>query len=182
MRYLVLAMWLGGSVAGCGGSASSGGSGGSGSGGGSGAGATANKDPHVQHNLEMLNMYRAQNGAGALVLDDELSTFSIDAAMAFESSGTAHGYFNAESSSGAIWKDGFCSDAGENQAPGSDWNIGSDEDGAIDTILKEMMDEAPNGGHYKNIVNPKFTRLGVGLVVTSSGGLWFSNDFSASCS
>jgi uncharacterized protein YkwD len=178
MRYFVLAMWAMGAF-GCGGTGDS--SGGGGSGGGSASGAVANQSPHVQHNLATLNMYRAQNGVAALTLDDDLTAFSIKAAQQFESSGTAHEYFMQQAQSMAIWNEGFCSGAGENQAPGSDWNIGSDEDATIDSILGAMMSEGPGGGHHDNIVNSAFTRVGVGLVVTSSGGLWFSNDFSNAC-
>ena len=123
MRNLVFVLSVLG-VCGCGGASAGGGNGAAG-GSGNSSGAAANQDPHVQHNLAMLNMYRAQNGAAALTLDDDLTAFSIKAAQAFEASGTAHGYFMQEGSSGALWKDGFCSGAGENQAPGSGWNIGS---------------------------------------------------------
>jgi uncharacterized protein YkwD len=174
MRYLVLAIWATG-IVGCGGLGTSS------SGGGSAAGAAANRDPHVQHNLQTLNMYRSQNGVAPLALDDQLTAFSIEAAKQFQSSGTAHGYFIQQAKTMAIWSQGFCSGAGENQAPGSDWNIGSDEDAAVDSILAAMMAEGPGGGHHDNIVNSAFTRVGVGLVVTSSGGLWFSNDFSNAC-
>lgn len=183
MRNLVLAIWAMG-LAGCGGlstSSNGGGGGGSGSGLDPAPGAAANQTAPVQHNLAALNMYRAQSGVGPLTLDDELSAFSIEAAKQFQSSGTAHGYFMQQAKSMAIWNDGFCSGAGENQAPGSDWNIGSDEDGTVDAILAAMMAEGPGGGHHDNIVNPAFTRVGIGLVVTSSGGLWFSNDFSNAC-
>ena len=97
-----------------------------------------------------------------------------------EASGQAHGYFMAQASSGAIWKQGFCSGAAENQAPG--WPINNDEDATIDAILKAMMDEGPGGGHHDNILAASSTRVGVGLVRRrSSRQLWFTNDFSGAC-
>jgi uncharacterized protein YkwD len=166
------------STGGNGGGGSGGTTGGGGSGGGGSSGATG--DAHVQHNLATLNMYRAQNGASALVLDDQLSMFSTTASMQLESTGQAHGYFAQQANSGAIWNEGFCSGAAENQAPG--WPVDGDEDATIDAILKAMMDEGPGGGHHDNIVNPQETRVGIGLVVDGQGQLWFTNDFSGPCS
>ncbi|HXU72195.1 MAG TPA: CAP domain-containing protein [Polyangia bacterium] len=156
-----------------------GGSGGGGSGGGGGGG-SSNADAHVQHNVDVLNMYRAQAGAAPLVLDDQLSTFSTTASNMLESTGQAHGYFMAQIASMDLWNQGFCGSAAENQAPG--WPInGGDEDATIDAILKAMMDEGPGGGHHDNILASSSTRVGVGLVVDAQQQLWFTNDFSGPC-
>ena len=160
-----------------GGGSGGGGAGGSGGAGGGGGGTAA--DAHAQHNLDTLNMYRAQAGVGALAIDAQLSTFSTTASMMLESSGQAHGYFAAQANSGAIWSQGFCSSAAENQAPG--WPINGDEDATIDAILKAMMDEGPGGGHHDNILAASSTRVGIGLVVDAQGALWFTNDFSGRC-
>ena len=161
---------------GSGGGGSGGGS--AGGGGGGGGGGTA-ADPHAQHNLDTLNMYRAQNGVAPLSYDAELSMFSTTASNQLEATGQAHGYFVQQSSSGALWSQGFCSTAAENQAPG--WPVNGDEDATIDAILKAMMDEGPGGGHHDNILAASSTRVGVGLVVDAQQQLWFTNDFSASC-
>jgi uncharacterized protein YkwD len=160
------------------GSGSGGGGGSSGSGGG-GGGVNTNTDAHIQHNLDTLNMYRAQHGADPLVLDDALSAFSATAAEKFLESNMAHGYFMQQGSSGAIWTQGFCNSAAENQAPG--WPTTNGLDDTIDKILKAMMDEGPGGGHYENIIAPSSTRVGVGLVLNDQQELWFSNDFSGAC-
>jgi len=133
----------------------------------------------VQHNLQTLNMYRAQNGAPALVLDDQLSLFSTTASQMLEATGQAHGYFIQQSSSGALWSQGFCNSAAENQAPG--WPVNGDEDATIDAILKAMMDEGPGGGHHDNILAASSTRVGMGLIVDAQQQLWFTNDFSGAC-
>jgi hypothetical protein len=158
-----------------------GGSGGGGAGGsgGSGGGGGGMLDAHVQHNLDTLNMYRAQAGVGALVVDAQLSAFSTTASMMLESTGQAHGYFAAQANSGALWQQGFCSSAAENQAPG--WAVNGNEDATIDAILKAMMDEGPGGGHHDNILASQSTRVGVGLIVDAQQQLWFTNDFSGRC-
>jgi uncharacterized protein YkwD len=155
------------------------GSGGGGNGGSGGGGATVPADANMLHNLDVLNMYRAQNGAPALALDDHLSAFSTTAAEQLEATGQAHGYFMQQGSSGALWKQGFCGSAAENQAPG--WDTHGNIDATVDAILKAMMDEGPGGGHHDNIVNPALARVGVGLVVDAQDRLWFSNDFSGPC-
>jgi hypothetical protein len=44
-------------------------------------------------------------------------------------------------------------------------------------MLKMMMDEGPGGGHYDNMMNPRFRRVGIGLF-DSGGKLYMTNDFS----
>ncbi len=55
--------------------------------------------------------------------------------------------------------------------------LDSGESASIDAILASMYAEGPGGGHHDNMVDPKSTRLGVGLVV-AGGSLSFTNDFS----
>jgi hypothetical protein len=146
--------------------------------GGETLGAAINATEPAMHCLATLNMYRAQLGAPAAQLDDSLSTFSMKASQALASGGPEHGYFNAAGS--ALWSQGFCNSAAENQAPG--WAINNgDEDATIDAMLAQMMAEGPTGGHYVNIVAPQNVRAGVGLVVDANSRLWLTNDFSASC-
>jgi uncharacterized protein YkwD len=177
MRHLVLALALGAS--GCFLTPQNGGGGGGGAAGGGGSGTGGTADQHQQHNLDTLNMYRAVAGVGPLTIDDRLNDFSTAAAMDLEATGQAHRYFMQAGSSGAIWQDGFCNSAAENQAPG--WPINGDEDAVIDAILKAMMDEGPGGGHHDNILAASSTRVGIGLVVDAQNHLWFSNDFSGAC-
>jgi hypothetical protein len=141
-------------------------------------GASANATESAMHCLATLNMYRAQNNVAPATLDDSLSTFSMKASQALAAGGPDHGYFNAAGS--ALWSEGFCVQAAENQAPG--WAVTKgDEDATIDAILAAMMAEGPNGAHRINIVNPYNVRVGVGLVLDGSSRLWFTNDFSAAC-
>jgi len=163
------------------------GSGGGGSGGGGGGAAGSGGgggplDAHVQHNLDVLNMYRAQAGVGPLVVDDQLSMFSTTASNMLEATGQAHAYFMQQGQSGALWSQGFCTSAAENQAPA--WplsSFGGSLDATVDAILKAMMDEGPGGGHHDNILAASSVRVGVGLVIDAQQQLWFTNDFSGAC-
>jgi uncharacterized protein YkwD len=157
----------------------SGGGGSGGSGGAGGGGGAASADAQVQHNLDALNAYRAQGGVAPLTLDAQLSMFSTTASNMLEATGQAHGYFQSQGNSGALWTEGFCSSAAENQAPG--WPLNGDENATIDAILKAMMDEGPTGGHHINIMAASSTRVGIGLVVDTQQQLWFTNDFSGPC-
>jgi len=124
----------------------------------------------------VLNGHRSQSGVAPLVLDAQLSTFAIAASRALADGGAPHGYFSSQGSQ--LFKVGFCGLASENQAPG--WPAGSDVNATITSALKAMMDEGPGGGHHDNIVDPRATRVGVGIVVQSNR-LYFTNDFSGNC-
>jgi uncharacterized protein YkwD len=169
----------GGTTSGGSGGTTAGTTGGGTTGGTTGGGTTGtSSDPFVQHNLEVLNMYRAANNAPALVLSDALNTFAATGSQQLAAGGPAHGHFQQAITDHTLFSSGFCSGAGENQAPG--WAINNDENKTIDAILKSMMDEGPGGGHHDNIVNPQFRLVGVGLLV-QGGGLYFTNDFSNAC-
>lgn len=187
MRFLAFALALAIGAGGCLGAVGPGGSGGGGSGGGgSGGGAGGGggtggtvADAHQQHCVDQLNMYRAQAGVAPLQFDAQLSTFSMTASMDLAATGQPHAYFQQEGQSGAIWNDGFCNSAAENQAPG--WDASGGVDATVDSILQAMMAEGPGGGHHDNILAPSSSRVGVGLYVDAQQRLWFTNDFSASC-
>jgi hypothetical protein len=40
-----------------------------------------------------------------------------------------------------------------------------------------MMAEGPGGGHHDAIVNPSYTRVGIGIIVDSQGQTWLTEDF-----
>jgi len=166
---LTLAFGIGIGLAGCGGSA-----GGNGNGGGGSGGASASSDA-VQHNLDALNAYRKDAGSPPLVLSDALNDFATVGSQQLADGGQPHAHFGSTN----VFDHGFCSGAGENQAPG--WGIDhGDTNATIDGILKAMMDEGPGGGHHDNILNPKYALVGIGLIVRDDG-LWFTNDFSNAC-
>jgi hypothetical protein len=124
--------------------------------------------------LEELNRYRTDSGAPPLRLDGNLSAFAVKASEEFRNNRQPHGYFQS-AFTGGKFPVGFCNAGGENQAM---W--GGDIKTAIKGILRAMMDEGPGGGHHDNIINPEFSRVGIGIVV-EGGNIFFTNDFSGPC-
>lgn len=138
-------------------------------------------DAHMQHNLAMVNKYRKAHGRRPLVLAHRLSDFAKAGSRELMRDHVPHAHFMAAAKSGAIWNDGFRTSAGENQGDPHGWPV-APEDTQIDQILAAMMAEGPGKGeahgHYENLMNPKFTRLGVGLIEDAHGKLYLTNDFS----
>jgi hypothetical protein len=178
----------GGSSSGGGsGSGSSGGSSGGGSG-GAADGGTSPFDQFQQHNLDVINMYRAMGGVPPLTLDTQLSAFALAGSQELSMDHLPHQHFIDASNSGTLWTSGFVSQAGENQGDPNGWPMAStdpttNEMEQIDQIIKAMYDEGPGTGeahgHYNNIMNVSgnYTRLGVGLLEVN-GMLYLTNDFS----
>jgi uncharacterized protein YkwD len=133
----------------------------------------ASQQAHIQHCLDQLNAYRAQAGAPALTLDDDLNAFALAGSQELMQDHSAHAHFKADSSQ--LFALGFHS-LGENQGDPNGW-MPMDEDAAIDSILSAMMAEGPGGGHHDNILSTGFSVTGVGLIEDPSGRLYFTNDF-----
>ena len=66
----------------------------------------------MQHNLDVLNLYRSQNGARPLVFSAALNQFASVGSQQLQASGMAHGHFMAAIADQSIWSSGFCSGAG----------------------------------------------------------------------
>ncbi len=154
----------------CGGGLGSDGGGGDGGGGGGGpcpgavglGGAT-----NEEHNLLVLNAYRACAGVAPLTMDAVLSAYALIGAQEYAAGGPAHGHFLSTPCP-------YPTACAENQG----WSYGQPTDFAeIDVILAGMWAEGPGGGHYDNMVNPAWTIVGVGIVARSDGTLFLTNDF-----
>jgi uncharacterized protein YkwD len=135
-------------------------------------------DPLVRYNVEQVNAYRSKKGLPALLYDAKISAFARDGSERLGRDHTAHAHFAANAKGATC----FGSRAAENQGdPGGVPPLDSDakKNGRqqIDIMLKLMMDEGPGGGHYDNMMNPKFRRIGIGLVY-SGERLYLTNDFS----
>lgn len=111
------------------------------------------------------------------MLSERLSDFALDGSRELAAGGGAHEHFNSAILDETIWKDGFCVHAAENQAP--NWSF-SDEDAILDQILATMMAEGLGGSHHDVMLDRRYSRVGIGLVV-DGGKLWLTNDFSQSC-
>jgi hypothetical protein len=139
-----------------------------------------------RHNLSVVNTYRKTKGLVALKLSPGLSTFSHAGSVQLSHDHSPHAHFIAAGSS-LFTKDGFKSEAGENQGDPHGWpvlvqgDVTKNRDAQIDAIQKAMFDEGPgkgeSHGHYENMMNAKFRRIGIGLVDVS-GELYLTNDFS----
>jgi uncharacterized protein YkwD len=136
-------------------------------------------DPLVKYNVDLVNAYRAKVGAPPLLYDARISAFALDGSKQLSSDHTAHAHFAANIAGSPP---GFGSRSAENQGDPNgvpalaDTHLASGKK-QIATLLKIMWDEGPGGGHYDNIVNPKYRRLGVGLYYAGES-LYLTNDFS----
>jgi uncharacterized protein YkwD len=132
-------------------------------------------------NLARVNAFRSQAGLAPVTLDPTLSSFARAGSAQLMSDHAPHGHFRAAGDS--MWKQGFTGGAAENQGSPTGWPRASadptqNEQRQIDQILASMMGEGPNGGHYRNMMNPKAKRVGIGLIEDSGGKLYLTNDFS----
>ena len=57
---------------------------------------------------------------------------------------------------------------------------GRDGRGSVRWIHRVYMSEGPGGGHYENVVNPGWDRVGVGIV-KDGGAYWETEDFVQTC-
>ena len=157
-----------------------GGTGGTGGGGGGGGGVTT---ADQQYNLDRLNYYRGLAGVPPLVLDSQLTTFATAGSAELMADHTPHKHFNDAATLGTLFTvDGFSGSAGENQGDPNGWPPAGSVQAQIDQILAAMWGEGPVSGsahgHYTNMVNAAFTRVGVGLLQDAGGRLYFTNDLS----
>lgn len=143
-------------------------------------------DNFQHHNLDVINKYRAGMGIAALTLDKDLCTFALAGSTELSSNHSPHQHFIDAGNSGTLWTSGFKTTAGENQGDPNGWPILNgdptlNEMDQIDAIQLAMYNEGPGTGeahgHYMNMMNSAFTRLGVGLLEVS-GHLYLTNDFS----
>jgi uncharacterized protein YkwD len=136
-------------------------------------GGTVDKSDYAAYNLELLNEYRTRAGVPPLVMDDELAAFATRGTAELMSDHLCHQHFKASD----VFSHGFRGSAGENQGDPRGWSP-QPARSAIEQILLAMYNEGPGGGHYENMMNPRFRRVGVGLLQDGSGRLYLTNDFS----
>jgi hypothetical protein len=138
-----------------------------------------------RHNLATINAYRARKGLVALKLSAALCSFAHAGSVQLSHDHSPHAHFIAAGSS--LFNRGFKLSAGENQGDPHGWpvlvanDVTKNRNAQIDDIQRAMFAEGPGAGHahghYMNMMNPKFRRVGVGLVDVG-GKLYLTNDFS----
>lgn len=138
-------------------------------------------DPLVRYNVEQINRYRGTKSLGPVLYDAKISSFAKQGSERLSRDHTPHAHFAANATD-VTPPPGFGSRSAENQGdpagvPSLDQDATKNGKKQIDIMLKLMMDEGPGGGHYDNMMNPRFRRVGIGLVY-SGGRLYMTNDFS----
>jgi uncharacterized protein YkwD len=119
----------------------------------------------AQYNLARVNAYRTQAGLPALTIDPALSAFAEAGSQQLSMDHQPHGHFREQGQgdpNGVYQLD-----------PDPTKNLQKQ----IDQMLQLMIGEGPGGGHYDNIMNPAFRRIGIGLL-SQNGQLYMTNDFS----
>jgi hypothetical protein len=135
-------------------------------------------DGLIRYNVERVNAYRSQKGLAPLLYDAKISSFALRGSEQLSHDHTPHAHFAA----GTKDVPGFGSMAAENQGdpsgvPPFESDRVKNGQKQIDTMLQLMMDEGPGGGHYDNMMNARFRRIGIGLHY-AVGKLYLTNDFS----
>jgi uncharacterized protein YkwD len=147
-------------------------------------------DPFQEYNLQLVNMYRATLHVAPLTLDSSLCVFALAGSVELSMDHTPHEHFLTAESNGTLWMTAggpFRTEAAENQGNPAGWpvldasNPTMNEMDQIAQIQQAMFDEGPGSGeahgHYTNMMNADYTRLGVGLLEVDSS-LYLTNDFS----
>jgi uncharacterized protein YkwD len=131
-------------------------------------------DPLVRYNVARLNRYRADANVPELLYDAKISSFAHEGSRELSQDHVPHAHFEARVQKAP----GFGSHSAENQGDpnGVPPQIGSGK-AQIEAMLQRMMAEGPGGGHHDNIVNPRYRRVGIGILLVD-GALYLTNDFS----
>jgi uncharacterized protein YkwD len=138
-------------------------------------------DQFQQHNLASINQYRATKGLAPLVLDLALSTFALAGSDELSKDYMPHQHFINAANDGSLWASGFRGSAAENQGYANSGGPVESELEQVDDIQLGFFNEGPGDGeahgHYMNMMNASFTRVGVGLLMVGDR-LFLTNDFS----
>jgi hypothetical protein len=131
-------------------------------------------DALVRYNLARLNLYRAHAKLQPLLYDAKISAFAEEGSRELSRDHVPHAHFEAHVQKAP----GFGSHSAENQGDpnGVPPQVGNGK-AQIEAMLQMMMAEGPGGGHHDNIVNPRYRRVGIGIVLVG-GALYLTNDFS----
>jgi uncharacterized protein YkwD len=130
------------------------------------------------HNLTMLNSYRAKAGAPLLRVDATIGAFAYAGSQELMQD---HKYHKHDTDAGSpYWE---CQ--GDNNGwPIVGWPNSPNLNATVDQVLASMMAEPlpppanPGYNHHSIIIDPKHTKVGVGLVVDYKNGvLYLTNDF-----
>jgi hypothetical protein len=122
-------------------------------------GSTANPAAMENDFVSRINALRASKGLGALQVDAELTGIARSWSAKMAQAGTISHNPNFAGQVHANWVK-----LGENVGVGPD----------VPSLFQAFVN-SPH--HYENLVDPAFTRVGVGVVVTSNGTLYTAHQF-----
>ena len=124
----------------------------------------------LQRCVDGINMYRAMVGAPPLTRDATIETFAAEGAEADAMSGRPHGHFISTGGGGGLAY-------AENEIPGWPLAMFGTIGDIMDTGSADMWAEGPGGGHYDNMRNTRYTRVGCGVYTNSRGEVWVTQDY-----
>jgi uncharacterized protein YkwD len=119
------------------------------------------------HVLAYINGMRSLHGVGLLERDDALTAFAQEGSEQVARDHRGHGHL--------VDRRDDCPGCGENQSDARGWRPGPLAR-QLDEVLELMMAEGPGGGHHDNLLDPRWTRLGVG-VANPGGEMYLTIDF-----
>jgi uncharacterized protein YkwD len=119
------------------------------------------------HALMYVNGMRSLNGVGLVELDDALTAFAQEGSEQLARDHKPHGHIEARRDD--------CRSCSENQGDPNGWRAGP-VDKQIDEIIAGFMAEGPGGGHHDNMLDRRWSRLGVGIA-NAGETMYFTIDF-----
>lgn len=155
----LVALWVAGSLAGCGGGSQA------------GSGGASNSGQYAQARqacVDAINHYRSTLGLKPYARWSSAETCADGQAKSDSQSGTDHGAFTSGNACGAI---------AENECP--NWpSVGS----IVADCLQRMWNEGPGSnfeahGHYIIMSSTRYSRVACGFYVTPQGSVWAVQDF-----
>jgi uncharacterized protein YkwD len=123
-----------------------------------------------QHCVDVINGYRSSIGKPALARSADLEACAAEGAL-YDSQHPSppHAHFRSTGGCGGTAY-------GENEIPGWPLNMYGSIMATIDEGTAMMWGEGPGGGHYENITGD-YTRVGCGIYVDTSEGVWVVQDY-----
>ena len=136
----------------------------------------------IAYNIAGINSYRAKKGLPPVVEDKKLDEYALAGSTQLSVDHKPHAHIEHDVKAGTIGSFGFSGGGAENQGDPSGIFSFSDDmlsngKQQIDWALATMYKEGPGGGHYDNMMNGAFRRVGIGLLFVGSR-LYMTNDFS----
>lgn len=136
----------------------------------------------IAYNITGINNYRAKKGIPPVVEDKKLDEYALAGSTQLSVDHKPHAHIEHDVKAGTIAMYGFSGGGAENQGdPNGIFSFSDDmlSNGKqqIDWALATMYAEGPGGGHYNNMMNGAFRRVGIGLLFVGSK-LYMTNDFS----